>query len=284
MLLCFNVLITYTKEQRVLFVSIPSLSHLNGLLSIGEEVIQHHPNVNVSFALFDEHIDFVLKKLRNIHIVSLGSLARSHSDKDLRLSDGKNNLEFLGRVVLPRFLAFYKQMHAHLLATDIVSNFDLLVINMFAFAAQDLAHDLGVPFVIHSCTSVDGQFDLPSWIPRGFDTRSQYDLETSFFARFDNYVILPLRMIYYMGPGLLELDRLRQEANRTTQSLLPFLNSPTQRWQNHPILIPYPIALDFRRAYSPNYHFLGFVLDTHQTETRFNEVRKCCLTRFSCII
>ncbi|CAF4170652.1 unnamed protein product, partial [Adineta steineri] len=146
---------------------------------------------------------------------------------------------------------------------------------MFAFAAQDLAYDLNVPFVIHSCTSVEGVFSLPSWIPRGFDDRTQDDLKDSLFARLDNYLIEPLRIAFYLGPHMLELDRLRRRNNRTTQGIHPLFGNPVRRWQDHPILIPYPLALEFRRAYTPNYHFLGFVLDeqdSHKVSDESNEI------------
>ncbi|CAF3888070.1 unnamed protein product [Adineta steineri] len=181
----------------------------------------------------------------------------------------------MSRLSLPGFLTVYESMHAGLLTANVAVNFDLMIINMFAFAAQDLAYDLNVPFVIHSCTSVEGVFNLPSWIPRGFDDRTQDDLKDSLFARLDNYLIEPLRIAFYLGPHMLELDRLRRRNNRTTQGIHPLFGNPVRRWQDHPILIPYPLALEFRRAYTPNYHFLGFVLDeqdSHKVSDESDEI------------
>ena len=283
LVLLVKICVTNIDAQRILFVSIPSFSHMNGLLSIGEALVENYPNVQVSFALFDEHVSSVRKKLPHVNVVHLGSLSKTRTGINFLLNDGESNLRFIARVTLPGFLSVYNQMHDHLLAAKIDMNFELLIINMFAFAAQDLAHDLRVPFVIHSCSSVEGSFDLPSWIPRGFDARSQDELRTSFLARLDNYLIEPLRMVFHLGPGMMELHRLRRQVNRTTQSLLPFLTNPMERWHGHPILIPYPRALDFRRAYTPNYHFLGFVLDHHSYETRPNEVSRRYLRKFSFI-
>ena len=235
--------------------------------------MEHHPDIAVSFALFDENINRIQNKLPKINVIRLGPLSGIIGHFHHRLNDGEDNLQFMARVSLPKFLALYEQMHMRLLTADIVANFDLLVIDMFAFAAQDLAHDLGVPFVIHSCMSVLGVFDLPSWIPRGFSGRTQHDLQASLFARLDNTLIEPLRLAFYLGSGMMELHHMRRRLNRTTQSIHPLLiRSPMQRWQGHPILFPFPMAFEFGRAYTPNYHFLGFVLDNQEYETVPNEV------------
>ena len=260
------------QSQRVLFVSIPSLSHFKGLLSIGRILVEHHQNITISFAVFDEFVSYIHEKLPNSSVIPLGPLPKSNTKPHFCVKDHEHPLQFMSRVSLPGFLSLYQSMHARLVAANIAVNFDLLVINMFAFAAQDLAHDLRVPFVIHSCTSVEGVFSLPAWIPRGFDSRTPDDLQSSFFARLDNYLIEPLRMAFYLGPHMVELDRLRRHANRTTQGIHPILGNPVQRWQNHPILIPYPIALDFHRPYTPNYHFLGFVLDEQDSNKQYHGV------------
>jgi hypothetical protein len=146
------VFVTTVRLYRVLFVSIPTFSHVNWLVSISQALIEHHPDVAVSFALFDENINRIQNKLPEINIIRLGPLSPIIGHFSHHVNDGEDNLQFMTRVSFPKFLALYEQMHMYLLTADIVVNFDLLVIDMFAFAAQDLAHNLGVPFVIHSCT------------------------------------------------------------------------------------------------------------------------------------
>lgn len=254
------------EAQKILFISIPSFSHLNGLISIARELEANHPDVEISFAVFDGQASFIQQRVKRVQIVSLGPMQNKINQPKFVVEYGETLLAFIKRISLPGFLSLYEPMHAGLLKANLSNNFDLLVINMFAFAAQDLAHDLNIPFVIHSCTSVEGVFYLPSWIPHGYDILTQNDLATSFFTRVYNYLIEPLRIIYYLGPGMMELDLLRKRNNRTTQGIHPLFTNPVQRWQGHPIFVPYPLAFDFRRSYTPNYHLLGFILDPQDSK------------------
>ena len=74
---------------------------------------------------------------------------------------------------------------------------------MFAFAAQDLAHDLGVPFVIHSCTSRRRPVRL-TLMDTAWDTILEANMiyKHRFFARFDNYVIFTFTNDLLLGTDL----------------------------------------------------------------------------------
>ncbi|CAF3424285.1 unnamed protein product [Rotaria socialis] len=271
MILVTITFINKIRSQRVLFVSIPSLSHFNGLLSIGRALADYHRDVSITFAVFDNFASLTREKLPSSKLILLGSLSSNEHRPIFSVRNGETPLQFMARISMHGFLAIYEQMHDGLVNANIVDNYDLLIINMFAFAAQDLAHDLGIPFVIYSLTSVEGVFNLPSWIPRGFDSHTQGDLQKSLLARLNNYLVEPLRIIFYLGPHMVELDRLRRNNNRTRQGIHPLLGNPVERWQGHPIFIAYPMALDFRRSYTPNYHFLGFTLDEQDTNRVSNE-------------
>jgi hypothetical protein len=124
-----------------------------------------------------------------------------------------------------------------------------------------------------SSIRVLGVSNLPPWIPRGYSGRTPHNLQASLFVRLDNTLIQPLRLAFYVRPILMELHYLRRRVNRTTQSIHPLLiRSPMERWQRHPVLFPLPMAFEFGRAFTPNYHFLGFVLDKQEYDTVPNEV------------
>jgi hypothetical protein len=47
--------------------------------------------------------------------------------------------------------------------------YDMMIVDMFALAAQDLPHDLSVPMVTGTCSADFAVFDLPEWISREMD-------------------------------------------------------------------------------------------------------------------
>lgn len=49
---------------------------------------------------------------------------------------------------------------------------DLLINDVFAFAAQDLTHGLNIPMVIQGCGPIYTLPDVPTWIPRDHDATS----------------------------------------------------------------------------------------------------------------
>jgi hypothetical protein len=224
------------------------------MLAIVRALDQHEHHV--TFALYDEYISIIQLKLPNVDVVRLGPIPKVNASFDL--FHGESSLHFTSRVGYRRTVSLYRQMHDALFDHLLKTKYGLMVIDMFAFAAQDIAHDLNIPFAIISTTTTTGILDLPSWIPRGYDALTLTELRNSAWNRFYNSVIFLMKIIYYSLPHVIELDRLRSASNRTRHTLLP--SSPMQRWKGHPILIPYPLALEFRRAFTPNYCFLGFIL------------------------
>ncbi|UJR17754.1 hypothetical protein I4U23_004652 [Adineta vaga] len=246
--------------SRILFVGFPLYSHLKLLISIGRAVSPDH---HVSFAVVDDHINIVRSKLeshRSVTFVSLGSLPRAVKKLNIR-SDG-SNLATIGHTLYSDILAPYTQMHEMLLNHLQTHSYDIIVVNVFCYAAQDLAHDLNIPMVIVTSLLVDDEINIPAWIPRGLDTLTQQQLRDSLFQRFYNYMVTPLLMIYYLKPHIYELNRLQHASNRSI--LKSRLGLKTQHWERHPVLIMSPLALEFRHSYAPNHHFVSFFLDEEE--------------------
>jgi hypothetical protein len=139
----------------------------------------------------------------------------------------------------------------------------MMVLDFCALAAQDLAHDLGVPMVIISAIDVTETLNFPAWIPHSTARFTQQQLRHSFFQRFNNQVLRPLSIVYYIGSYAETFNRLRRASNRTIPETAYGLTG--SHWDNHPVLISNTIALEFRYTYKPNHIFLGFVLDGQKT-------------------
>jgi len=225
------------------------------MLTIARAVYQHEHHV--TFALYDEYISIIQLKLPNVEVVRLGPMPKVNTS--FHLFHGESGLHFTSRVAHRGSVSLYRQMHDALFDHLSKNKYGMMVIDMFAFAAQDIAHDLNIPFAIISATTTTGILDLPSWIPRGYDALTLTDLRNSTWNRFYNSVILLMKIFYYSLPHVIELDRLRSASNRTRHSLFP--SSPMERWKGHPIFITYPLAFELRRAFTPNYCFLGFILN-----------------------
>jgi hypothetical protein len=263
-LLCLNchALELRAPSSRILFVSYPFQSHLKLLISIARAL---PPNHHVSFAMVDENIDMVRNKLesyRPVTFVSLGPLPKFSSSYDVRGKE--SNLEIMNRIAFPDIIANYKPMHDALLTHLQTHSYDMMVVNMFCYAAQDLAHDLKIPLVILTSMASSDAVTLPAWVPRGWNTLTQQQLHHSFVQRFYNQVIVSLLMVYYCRPHMYQLSQLQRASNRTVTTSV--LGTFTQHWDRYPILVASPLALEFRRSYTPNYHFLGFLLENQEAD------------------
>jgi hypothetical protein len=257
--LCLNcyALELHAPSSRLLFASVPYHSHIEDLISVARALpLKHH----VTFAVVDEYAQMVRDKLepyRLLTIVSLGSFLKVKGTYEFRY--GESNIQFLSRIVIPDLLDDYIKMHDLLLAHLQNHSYDMMVLDFLAFAAQDLAHDLNIPMVIHSCMFVMDGPGFPAWIPNGWEFLLHQQLRDSFFLRFYNQVVTQLLMRYYFGSHIPAFNSLRRASNRTISKHAYGLL--TQHWDNHPVLMSTTIALEFKYAYKPNHFFLGFTLE-----------------------
>jgi hypothetical protein len=243
--------------SRLLFVVPSHRSHIRDLILIALALpLKHH----VTFAVVDEYAQIVRDRLepyRPLTMVSLGSLLKSKEPYELR--HGESNLQFMKRVELPYFLNDYIQTHDPLLAHLQNHSYDMMILDFFAFAAQDLAHDLNVPMVIHSSIAIIERPDFPAWIPKCSNYCADQQLHDSFFERFYNQVVTQVLKVYYFGSFKDTFNRLRRSFNRTiSKTAYGFI---TQHWDDHPVLFSNTIAMEFRHTYKPNHFFLGFMVD-----------------------
>ncbi|UJR12994.1 hypothetical protein I4U23_000020 [Adineta vaga] len=262
-----NTVNPITKSSRLLFVPAPSYSHLNVLKIIATDLCQsseyHH---QCTFAVFDEQLDSFRSATNIFKVITFGKIPLPPKVDGSKI---KTTLQFHSHITLPFFSNLYKPMH-HALMNHLKTNtYDLLIINMFAFAAQDIAYDLKIPYVILAYTTVEGNLILPSWIPRGYDFMTPTDLTMSIIRRFYNKFIVPIQMLYYLWPHMQRLDRIRIECNRSTHG--SFSTPIIQRWNGHPVLLPYSRAFDFKRPLSMNYHYVGFVTGESQADASKSE-------------
>ncbi|CAF1653877.1 unnamed protein product [Adineta ricciae] len=257
----------YAPPSRLLFVSIPNYSHISALTSIARDLPSHH---QISFAVFEENIQLIREKLesyRPVTIISMGHLSKSR--KSYAKPDDESNLAFLHRVVFSNIVNDYKQIHNVLFDHLQKNSYDMMIVDMFVYAAQDLAYDLHIPMVIHSVSYLNEDLTLPSWIPRGIDTLTYQQLQNSFLKRFYNSIVMPLMMIYYLKSREYQLNQIQMELNRTvTRSTLGLC---TQHWSRFPVIFYTSITLEFRYRYPPNYHFIGFLLENQTSDQIENE-------------
>jgi hypothetical protein len=247
----------HAPPSRLLFVGHSHQSHIKPLISIARALpLKHH----VTFAVVDEYAQMVRDKLepyRLLTIVSLGSFLKVKETFEFRY--GESNIQFMSRIGIPDLLNDYVQMHDPLLAHLQNHSYDMMVLDSLAFAAQDLAHDLNIPMVIHSIMFLMERPGFPAWIPNSFEFLLHQQLRDSFFLRFYNQVVAQLLMRYYFGPHIDAFNGLRRASNRTISTHAYDLS--TKNWADHPVLISNTIALEFRHKYNPNHFFLGFILD-----------------------
>lgn len=249
-----------TPPSRLLFVSYSHVPHIDKLICIARALPIKH---QVTFALFDEHAQLVRNKLepyRSLTIASLGPLLKV--ERKYEVGYKESNQQFMGRIDIPDMLDDYRRMRHPLLAHLQNHSYDMMILDFLAFAAQDIAHDLGVPFVIHSIAYISETPIIPAWIPQSIEFIQQQSLRDSFFLRFYNQVVVPLRTIYYLRSCSNALSTLRRESNHVmTKNQRSFF---TTHWNDHPVLISNTIALEFRYNYKPNRIFLGFILSEQE--------------------
>lgn len=245
--------------SRLLFVSVPYYSHINALINIAYALPLHH---HVTFAAFDDHEQLIRDKLepyRSVTIFSLGSLV--HIKRSYELREDESPLALLTHLMNESFVVNYKQIHDALLAHLNLYSYDMMIVDLFAYAAQDLALYFQIPMIVHSVISPRCPDSTTGWIPLGFDSVTQQKLRHSFLHRFYNYAVLPLLVSYHMRLTVIKLNQVRLTSNRTVPNYITSLLGIMQNWQDQPFLISSPLALEFRCALKPKVHHIGFVID-----------------------
>ncbi|CAF1043476.1 unnamed protein product, partial [Didymodactylos carnosus] len=251
-----NAVHTRASSSKILFVPFPLYSHLISLIPLAKQLqkMGHH----CTFALFDKQIGLLKSKSsfdNQFNTISLASLNDTNTEYDAAV-EYESNLQFLSRFSFPLILSLYEPMYKGLRQHLQTNHYDLFVIDVFSFAAYDLAYELNISYVIYSCNSNIGEeLNLPAWLPSGFDLTTLTQMKQSYWTRFHQKIIISLQMVYYFMPTIKKLTHIRRRLN-VNVSFFPLLN------RNNPIIIPNPVAFEFRRSYIPIYHFVGFVIES----------------------
>ncbi|CAF0915614.1 unnamed protein product [Adineta ricciae] len=254
--------ISNVPPSHILFVPIPYRSHLNVLISITRALSHCH---RISFAVFNEDIPIVINKLqryRSVGIVSLGPLP--NVERMHELHDNESSFHLSSRALMSN-VADYRPMHDSLLSDLNVHKYDMMIIDIYAHAALDLARDLNIRFMISALPFSVNELNRPSWIPSGYDTLTGKHLRNSFIYRFYNFFILPLFRVYHFATPVRILNEHRRASNRTLLSSSSSLFDTWNSWENIPVLVASSFALELHSHLPIDYHYIGFVLD-NQTE------------------
>ncbi|CAF0983132.1 unnamed protein product [Didymodactylos carnosus] len=250
-----NTIHTRASPSKVLFVAFPLYSHLISLISVAKQLqnISHH---HCTFALFDEQIEVLKSKSsfdNQFNIISCGSLNDIKTQH--HIVEYESNLQFLIRFTLPLVLSIYEPMYKCLRQHVQTNHYDLFIIDVLSFAAHDLAYESNISYVIHSCNSHIGEeINVPTWIPNGLDLTTLTEMHQSYWTRFHKKIIIPLQIMYHLKSHMDDLANIRRRLN-VNVPFFPLFN------RNNPIIIPNPVAFEFRRSYIPIYHFVGFVIE-----------------------
>ncbi|TYZ64314.1 hypothetical protein PybrP1_007531 [[Pythium] brassicae (nom. inval.)] len=246
---CPNVSRTAAAEQHVLFASVAIKGHALPLLRVAGAMQAR--GFRVSFATHESGKEWAAA--HGVPFLSAGAFPVSADDLRAKLKAMTRDAStFRGilTMVSDIYVAAARPMYDALLPQLRECPPDLIVLDVATLGAQDLAHKLGVPYVVNSPSVLFDLGSTPSYVPAW---GTGYSVHMSLWQRCMN-LLFPRLLSVALTPPFMQLNKVRWELE------LPPYRSQHDVFKGARVLLNTAFGLEHAQPLSPLVHAVGPIL------------------------